>query len=339
MVDGQEYAFKNRARTIVTARGRRSVTIGSGPTCDFVLAYPSVSPIHATVTFCAPGSAVLICHSAVLLSCNGQVDLGRGTSHSVTFTFLDQDTDLLFNSSGVHVSNPILEDYSITTKPIGEGAYGTVFEGYTLTTREDVAIKKVCTAFREPGTMIPNLERELSILHMLNHKHVIRAIAYSYFPRDHLFLVLPRGHGDLRTFIEEHHPLSEADACHFFVQIASGLNCLHSNRIVHMDLKIENILVMENNLRAQVKIIDFGLSQIIEHGSTSVPWEFQEIPDYYAPEVRHNMRYHFASDIWKQDWKLPTVVELIQQLMDNDPKQRPTTAEILVKPWCQTANI
>ncbi|KAH3723168.1 hypothetical protein Pelo_18129 [Pelomyxa schiedti] len=63
--EGHSCAAMNRERTVVTVRKFCSLTIGSNATCDFVLAYPFVAPVHATVTVFAPGCALLKCHRSV----------------------------------------------------------------------------------------------------------------------------------------------------------------------------------------------------------------------------------------------------------------------------------
>lgn len=79
-----------------------------------------------------------------------------------------------------------------------------------------------------------------------------------------------------------------------FKQISSGLQCLHSNNIVHLDLKLENILMTDNH---DIVIIDFNLSEIV---SSSTPiTKICGSYDYLCPEIVQMKPYDpFKADIW-----------------------------------------
>ena len=57
---------------------------------------------------------------------------------------------------------------------------------------------------------------------------------------------------------------SEADAAHYMTQLLSAINYCHSNKIVHRDLKPENLLLDSEKPFANLKVIDFGTSQVYD---------------------------------------------------------------------------
>ncbi|CAB4002810.1 hormonally up-regulated neu tumor-associated kinase-like, partial [Paramuricea clavata] len=104
--------------------------------------------------------------------------------------------------------------------------------------------------------------------------------------------------GDLLTFVREktEGKLVEEDARWYFEQIVSVVDYLHHRRIVHRDLKMENILLQGAD-KKMVKIIDFGLSNVFSKG------EFLSTkcgsPEYAAPELfRKDCKYGTEVDVW-----------------------------------------
>ncbi|XP_028754834.1 mitogen-activated protein kinase kinase kinase 5-like [Neltuma alba] len=104
--------------------------------------------------------------------------------------------------------------------------------------------------------------------------------------------------GSLKKYISERGVLCESLIQNFTVQILSGLVYLHSRRVVHRDIKPDNLLVDSNNI---VKLVDFGLAK---HLGESVGKHSQLGTPYYAsPEVLQKLEYESsreasAADIW-----------------------------------------
>ena len=93
---------------------------------------------------------------------------------------------------------------------------------------------------------------------------------------------------------------SEADASRVIHQLLSALHYMHApengNRIVHCDLKPDNILFLTKDEDSPVKIIDFGMSKILK------PLETLDVlcgtPYYTAPEVISDRKYDHLCDMW-----------------------------------------
>ncbi|CAE7561591.1 Chek2 [Symbiodinium microadriaticum] len=119
---------------------------------------------------------------------------------------------------------------------------------------------------------------------------------------------LVRG-GELFDAIVSSKTLNEVEAKYIFRQLLEGVGYMHSKNVIHRDLKPENILIgssmelpppLTGTLR-EVKIADFGLSKIINEGS-SLAKTFVGTPQYWAPEVLNVQRgggvYTQAADFW-----------------------------------------
>ena len=106
------------------------------------------------------------------------------------------------------------------------------------------------------------LLREVALLSLLHHPHIVSLYGYSVTPSYYiLFMELVEG-GPLLNYIITHGRLKESKAREFFRQLLSAVHYCHYNSIVHRDLKIENILIDNQN---QLKVIDFGLSNFYDN--------------------------------------------------------------------------
>ncbi len=138
------------------------------------------------------------------------------------------------------------------------------------------------------------VKREIKILKMCMHPHIIRLYEVIETPQDiYVFIEYSSG-GELFDYIVERGRLAENEARRFFQQIVSGVEYCHRNMIAHRDLKPENLLLDENS---NVKIADFGLSNCMRDG-----WFLKTScgsPNYAAPEVISGRLYAGPEvDIW-----------------------------------------
>ena len=103
--------------------------------------------------------------------------------------------------------------------------------------------------------------------------------------------------GELFDRIIQEEYFSEEMAAKVFRQILQALNYCHSNNIVHRDLKPENFLFVSQDRDADLKIIDFGLSKIMEGGRLQRMNTRAGTPYYISPEVLAG-NYDVSCDMW-----------------------------------------
>ncbi|MFF2944152.1 serine/threonine-protein kinase [Streptomyces niveus] len=181
----------------------------------------------------------------------------------------------------------IADRYELRT-PIGHGAMGEVWESTDLRLQRPVAVKFVrpdlldCEDGRR--RVVRRFRREASALAGIDHPNVASVHdASEWEGLPYLVMQLVPGMATLADIVEERGPFTVTEAAASGAQIAAGLSATHAARLVHRDLKPQNVMIAPNG---SVKIIDFGLVAPLDAGPTRLTAAGEDIgtPDYRAPE-------------------------------------------------------
>ncbi|TVR03858.1 MAG: serine/threonine protein kinase [Deltaproteobacteria bacterium] len=162
-------------------------------------------------------------------------------------------------------------------RPLGSGAFGTVWLARNLADRTPAAIKIFDVKFRDTGYL-----KELGLLFDQQHPHIVRTLDFGYSAgRKYIAYEYAAG-GSLRDLLVRQHRLPARHALAILRDVVRGLRFAHERDIVHRDLKPENLLLLHTHELHPVRICDFGLAHRAAPGTT-----FQldhGSPAYMAPE-------------------------------------------------------
>ena len=158
---------------------------------------------------------------------------------------------------------PCLEYYKMG-RVIGRGSYGKVNLALHKLTRKVVAVKSINKSlFSDHEECKKRVGLEIQIFSRLRHKNIVKLFEKIETERHVLlFMELCQG-GDLLTYVRKRKKLDENTCKYFFRQILIGVGYLHTKKIVHKDLKLENILIDNEGI---IKLTDFGLSKKLVSG-------------------------------------------------------------------------
>lgn len=179
----------------------------------------------------------------------------------------------------------------IQIKVLGKGGQGKVYQVQEKATKQFYAAKIIKIEKSMQKTTLHYIAREVNILLMVNHPAILqfKGISYKNFKNKSFPTILTEylPNGSLSDILTEH-PKEWDDTQKLITLygIASGMSYLHSNNILHRDLKPGNILEDENYYP---KIADFGLSKIVHENQDSITEESTKCEKgtrlYMAPEV------------------------------------------------------
>ncbi|XP_008330012.1 death-associated protein kinase 2 isoform X2 [Cynoglossus semilaevis] len=193
-----------------------------------------------------------------------------------------------------------VEDFYEIGEILGSGHFGQVRLVCERSSRTNYAGKFVKirkSACSRLGQDRGSLEREVEILHLLQHPNII-FLKDVFECRAELVLILEFvSGGELFDFIAEKEVLLESEAITFMKQILEGLRFMHGKNIAHFDLKPENIMLSDKSApNPTIKLIDFGLAHRFlpdeEYKCSS------GTPQYLAPEVINSEPLTTAADMW-----------------------------------------
>ncbi|KAL4100407.1 hypothetical protein PRIC1_008201 [Phytophthora ramorum] len=219
---------------------------------------------------------------------------------------------------------------------------------------------------------LDDIKREIAIMKKLNHPNVLRLYEVMDDPKmNKLFLVLEyMKHGDMLSFQKKKHPqgmlenLRDRDLHSVFLQVILGLAYLHEQKIVHGDIKPQNLLVGEKDV---VKIADFGISQSL-YGSKQKITDVAGTPAFMSPEMCSGEEYSGQlADVWalgatifmlkfgnppflaKSAMRMferiqndplvfpsaidPLLAHLLNGMLIKAPQKRLTLLDVMVHPW------
>jgi mitogen-activated protein kinase 1/3 len=141
-------------------------------------------------------------------------------------------------------------------KPLGCGAFATVFKAVHKKTGTECAIKKVSGIFDDLGDC-RRILREVELLSILKHPNIIRLIDFRA-PKDPnfttIYLILEITSTDLEKVIDNEKGLDPKEVKKFVYDILKGLKYMHSAGVIHRDLKPANVLLDQNR---ELRICDY----------------------------------------------------------------------------------
>ncbi|KAJ2870558.1 Protein kinase of the Mitotic Exit Network [Coemansia aciculifera] len=183
---------------------------------------------------------------------------------------------------------------------IGKGAAGSVYRGLNLRTGGVVAIKQIRKEGFSSNDEIEAARKEIDVLRDLNHRNIVKYIGYEQTEQELDIILEYCEGGSLQNILRKFSKFPENLVGVYVAQILDGLSYLHSNAILHRDIKPGNILLVKEGV---VKLADFGVARI-QNGLDTVVGS----PYWIAPEVLQLKGATSASDIWSLGC---TIVQLV----------------------------
>uniref|UniRef100_A0A1A8E0X4 non-specific serine/threonine protein kinase n=1 Tax=Nothobranchius kadleci TaxID=1051664 RepID=A0A1A8E0X4_NOTKA len=198
---------------------------------------------------------------------------------------------------------------------LGDGAFGKVFKGRHVKTGQLAAIKVMDVT----GDEEEEIKAEINMLKKYSHHRNIATYYGAFIKKnppgmdDQLWLVMEFcGAGSVTDLIKntKGNSLKEEWIAYICREILRGLTHLHQHKVIHRDIKGQNVLLTEN---AEVKLVDFGVSaqldRTVGRRNTFIGTPYWMAPEVVMCETSKDRPYDYKADIWSLG---VTLIELAQ---------------------------
>lgn len=201
------------------------------------------------------------------------------------------------NVSCVATMNAIHRTCYEKVEKVGEGTFGVVYKVRNLETHAILALKKIRLADEEEGVPATAI-REISLLKELSHPNIV-ALNDVVYVNSKLYLAFEFLEQDLKRYMDlaEHRGgLESSQTKSFMFQILCGVAYCHERRVLHRDLKPQNLLL---DVHGTLKLADFGLARAFS-SSTRRAYTHEVITLWYrAPEILLGAEHYSTPvDLW-----------------------------------------
>ncbi|XP_047286247.1 serine/threonine-protein kinase Nek5 isoform X5 [Homo sapiens] len=181
-------------------------------------------------------------------------------------------------------------------KAIGQGAFGKAYLAKGKSDSKHCVIKEI-NFEKMPIQEKEASKKEVILLEKMKHPNIV-AFFNSFQENGRLFIVMEYcDGGDLMKRINRQRGVlfSEDQILGWFVQISLGLKHIHDRKILHRDIKAQNIFLSKNGMVA--KLGDFGIARVLNN-SMELARTCIGTPYYLSPEICQNKPYNNKTDIW-----------------------------------------
>ncbi|XP_043669858.1 titin-like isoform X2 [Vespula pensylvanica] len=199
-----------------------------------------------------------------------------------------------FEARTVHAedSQSFVDRYDVFEE-LGKGRYGVVKRVVEKSSNESFAAKFVRTIKSKDREQV---REEINIMNRLRHPKLLLLAAAFEGPREIIMVTEYISGGELfERVVADDFTLTERDSMLFMRQICEGVEYMHKNNVVHLDLKPENIMCRTRTSH-KIKLIDFGLAQTLKP-DTPIRVLFGT-PEFIPPEIISYEPIGTESDMW-----------------------------------------
>lgn len=205
---------------------------------------------------------------------------------------------LALNNNNIELPEYIVDPGSKTTylkgKFLGKGGFAKVHELTDLTTNKVYAGKIIPKSRLTKPHQKEKILREIDLHRKLLHKNVVQ-FHHFFEDKENVYIILEYcSRKSLVHVLKNRKVLTEPEVRYYMHQLAEGVQYIHSQGVIHRDLKLGNMFLSED---MEMKIGDFGLATRVGiDGNNKIT--VCGTPNYIAPEVLNMKGHSFEADIW-----------------------------------------
>jgi len=185
---------------------------------------------------------------------------------------------------------------------VADGGMGRVYEALDVKSDRNVAVKLLHSDVAQDAVSVERFKREFAVSQLVPHEHIVEVYDFQPTPDGSYALVMEFLYGEeLRNTIKREKVLPASRVIRMLSQLALGLDGAHERRLVHRDLKPDNIFLCQTRAGDTVKILDFGSVKDKAENAKKLTVIGTTIgsPFYMAPEQAQGLEtLDHRADVW-----------------------------------------
>jgi tRNA A-37 threonylcarbamoyl transferase component Bud32 len=179
---------------------------------------------------------------------------------------------------------------------VGQGGMAVVYRAQDETLKREVAIKILHRHLAGEPESKARLEREAQAVAKLRHENILEIFDYSGLGSASSYIVTEFIDGQTLKQYLNGRPLGFSEvAALISVEVCHALAHAHSLGVIHRDVKPENVMIRKDGL---IKLMDFGIAQILDFQRMTVTGQLLGSPAYMAPEIIEGKQLDFRTDVF-----------------------------------------
>ena len=227
----------------------------------------------------------------------------------------------------------VIHDTHRVVRLIGHGGMGSVYEAaHVRLTQQRYALKVLHSRMVGDESYYARFQREAEIASGIGHRNIVKVIDFYETEQGQPCMVMELLEGeDLGQLLQQGDKLAPVHALSIVEQVGSALQAVHDQGVVHRDIKPANIFLLDEEGQLRVKVLDFGISKMLEPGAAqpqlTAEADLVGTPHYMSPEQCEGM----AGDVDQQTdiFSLGTIA--YQLLCGRLPFDAPSVAGVIFK--------
>src|SRR5262245_21255616 len=198
-------------------------------------------------------------------------------------------------ANGLIQVGQVLDKYELLER-VGQGGMAVVYRGIDRSLKRTVAIKILHKHLSDYQEARDRFEREAQAVAKLRHENILEIFDYSAKENSESYIVTEFIDGQtLKQFVTDRPIAYPEVGAMIILQVARALAHAHAGGILHRDVKPENIMIRSDGV---VKLMDFGISHMVDLERLTVTGQLLGSPAYMAPEHVEGQPLDFRTDVF-----------------------------------------